>query len=124
MTFADKFIIICIILISILSMFTMNIFFYNSVGTEVIIELDGKSYAKYNFNEITSRKIIEIKTEYGYNKVEIDNNKVRILEASCPDQLCVTSGWIEKNNQMIVCLPNRLVVKVVGGNTDIDGVSY
>ncbi len=124
MTFADKIIIICIVFVSILSMLTMNVFLYNSMGTEVIIELDGKPYAKYNFNEITSRKFIEIKTEYGYNKVEIDNNRVRIVEASCSDQLCVSSGWIEKNNQMVVCLPNRLVVKIAGGNSDIDGVSY
>lgn len=105
-------------------MFIINVFFYGAAGTSVVIEVNGELYAKYNFNEITSAKYIEIQTQYGYNKVEIDKNRVRVVEADCPDKLDVLAGWISKSNQMIVCLPNRLVVKIEGKNRELDGVAY
>lgn len=124
MTTADKIILVGMLFIAIISLFTVNIFFYGNTTTSVIIEVNGKNYAKYNFNNITSRKLIEIKTQYGYNKVEINENKVRIVEANCPDQLCVNKGWISKSNQMVICLPHRLVVKITGEDTGVDGVAY
>ncbi|MDK2800730.1 MAG: hypothetical protein PWP27_772 [Clostridiales bacterium] len=124
MTVGDKMIVICMLFISLTSMFIINTFFYGTAGTSVIIEVNGELYAQYNFNEITSTKYIEIQTQYGYNKVEIEKNRVRVVEADCPDKLDVLAGWISRANQMIVCLPNRMVVKIVGKNTEIDGVSY
>ena len=124
MTTGDKIIIVTMIIFSLLSMFMVNIFFYGENGTIVVIEVDGKPYAKYNFNEITSSKHIEIRTEYGYNKVEITKDKVRVIEADCPDKLDVSAGWISKTNQMIVCLPNRLVIKIIGNEQAVDGITY
>lgn len=124
MTFGDKIIIGGILAVSIAGIFFVNIFLYGTERNSVIIEVNGQLYAKYDFNQITSNKFVEIKTQYGYNKVEINKNSVRIVEASCPDKLDVKAGWISKSNQMLVCLPNRLVVKIQGKDTRIDGVAY
>lgn len=124
MTFGDKIVIIGMLILSLLFMFIINVFFYGDTGTSVLIEVDGKLYAKYNFNEINSSKYVEIRTKYGYNKVEIAKDKVRVVEADCPDKLDVSAGWISRANQMIVCLPNRVVIKIVDEYQQIDGVSY
>ncbi|WHH61059.1 NusG domain II-containing protein [Petroclostridium sp. X23] len=124
MTFGDKVIVVLMLAVSFAGMLIVNIFFYGQAGTSVVIEVNGQPYAKYNFNEITSSKYIEIQTQYGYNKVEIDKNRVRVVEADCPDKLDVLAGWISKSNQMIVCLPNRLVIKIEGKDTGLDGVVY
>lgn len=58
-----------------------------------------------------------------YNLVEVDGTRVRIREADCPDQLCVRSSWASVVPQQIVCLPYRVVVKIVStGTQDVDGV--
>lgn len=58
-----------------------------------------------------------------YDVVEIKDGKVRIVEADCPDKLCVKMGWISKFPQQIVCLPNRVVVKIAGtGEADVDAI--
>jgi hypothetical protein len=44
--------------------------------------------------------------------VEIKDRKVRIKEAHCPNKLCIMEGWISRG--AIVCLPNKIVVKIVG----------
>ncbi|MDK2793681.1 MAG: hypothetical protein PWP75_309, partial [Caldanaerobacter sp.] len=40
--------------------------------------------------------------------------------------LCVKQGYISRVGEAIVCLPNRLVVEIKGGEKEIeiDGISY
>ena len=48
------------------------------------------------------------------NTVEFAPGKVRVTEASCPDQICVSQGWIDHTSILpIACLPNSLIVEVV-----------
>ena len=124
MTKADKIIMIGMMVIAIVSMLAVNIFMYADTATSVIIEVDGKPYAQYQFHNITSPEIIEIYTQYGYNKVEITTQYARVLKADCADQLCISKGGIQRTNQMVICLPNRVVIRVEGNHTDVDGVTY
>ena len=62
----------------------------------------------------------------GYNIVEIRDGKVSVTEASCPDQICVRHGPTDQTADPIVCLPNKLVVRVLppeGETGQLDGVS-
>lgn len=54
------------------------------------------------------------------NVIEILGGKVRMAEASCPDRVCQRQGWIDGVGQSIVCLPNNLVIMVVGGQGEVD----
>ena len=68
----------------------------------------------------------EDQTLGGYNIVVISGGTVRVSQASCPDQVCVHKGATDQTNDPIACLPNKLVVQVVGGgeqNNQLDGVS-
>jgi hypothetical protein len=59
-----------------------------------------------------------------YNVIEIDNGRVRVKEANCPDQLCVRTGWVSAAPQQIVCLPYRVVVKVESAApSDVDDIT-
>ena len=57
----------------------------------------------------------------GSNTVTVRDGKIAVTDANCPDHYCMERGWCAGGAQ-IVCLPNRLVIKVVGGQ-QIDGVS-
>ena len=62
----------------------------------------------------------------GYNIVEIRDGKVSVTEASCPDKVCVNHGPTDQTADPIVCLPNKLVVRVLAPGDDpnqLDGVS-
>lgn len=71
-------------------------------------------------------KQIPVKTEFGYNLIEIGDGKVRVIEADCPDKLDVKQGYIERPGEVIVCLPNKLVIEIKGENkdNDIDYISH
>lgn len=51
----------------------------------------------------------------GTNTLVIENGYAWLSEASCPDKICVHMGKIHLNGQLIVCLPNQLIVTVEGG---------
>lgn len=50
----------------------------------------------------------------GTNRIVIKDGKVHVSEATCPDKVCVHQGWIEHTGENIVCLPNHLIVRVIG----------
>ena len=56
------------------------------------------------------------------NVCEIRDGQVRMIEADCPDQLCIKQGAFGADGGMIVCLPNRVVIEPAS-STRTDAVS-
>tara|TARA_Y100001933_G_scaffold231528_1_gene249404 strand:- start:804 stop:1196 length:393 start_codon:yes stop_codon:yes gene_type:complete len=53
--------------------------------------------------------------------VEVKDNKIRILPMPvkiCPKQLCSRFGWAGRVGDILVCLPNKIVVQVIEGKGD------
>ena len=50
--------------------------------------------------------------------VEIKDGGVRVVKSDCPDSVCVYSRTITAVGESIVCLPNRLVIKIIGDGFD------
>ena len=51
----------------------------------------------------------------GSNLLVIRDGEAAVVEADCPDLLCVRQGKIRYRGQTIICLPNRLSVTIEGG---------
>ncbi|MDU5363118.1 MAG: NusG domain II-containing protein, partial [Finegoldia magna] len=69
----------------------------------------------------------KIDNKYGHNVVHIHGYSVSITESDCPDKLCMLKGKIDKPGDVIVCLPNKLVVEIKANKQnkdDIDVVNY
>lgn len=57
----------------------------------------------------------------GTNVITVENGKIAVTEADCPDGYCMDRGFCSSGAQ-IVCLPNRLVIKFIG-QQPLDGVA-
>lgn len=80
-------------------------------GESVEILIDGASYGIYSLQEEQTIPIkISNKTT---NVLEIKDGKADMVEADCPDKLCVHQKAISKDKETIVCLPNKVVVQVI-----------
>lgn len=62
----------------------------------------------------------------GYNVIEVRQGSIGVVEASCPDGLCMNMGFIDNSLMPVTCLPNHLVIRVINDeNTqELDGVVY
>ena len=86
------------------------VFFSGKTGDTVEITIDSVSYGTYSLSE--EQEIpIEIDGTVT-NVLKIEHGEADMIEADCPDQLCVHQKAISKDRETIVCLPNKVVVEV------------
>jgi len=89
-------------------------------GAAVVVEQDGKETARYALDE---NRTVRIKGQGGYNLLVIEGGEAWLLEADCPNLLCVKTGKIRYAGQSIVCLPHKVAVRIVGGASALDAVT-
>ena len=59
----------------------------------------------------------------GTNILVIEDGAAYMLEADCPDHICVSQGKVRYAGQCITCLPNKLTVTVYGTDEGVELVS-
>ena len=65
-----------------------------------------------------------VETEHGYNLVVVKDGKAEIIDADCPDKICVNHKPISLKNESISCLPHKVVVEIEAGNDNaVDAVA-
>ena len=67
----------------------------------------------YGYYDLNKNQTIHINKE---NTLKIEDHKIRMISATCPDHLCIKQGAINKKGQSIICLPHKLIVEVVSGD--------
>lgn len=117
-------IILILILISLLLGIAINRYAGKTNEKYVEILVDGKLYEKIPLYPELRKTPFMVKSSEGYLYVEISEGKVRVIDSTCRDKLCIKEGWISHIGESIVCLPNRISITIVGGDTYVDSVSY
>ena len=86
----------------------------------VVIKVDGELHKELNINE---DGMFVIKTNDGHSIVNVKNREVFVVEATCPDKICVKHGKLLNKYDSIVCLPNKIVIEYKNNSGDIDAVT-
>lgn len=103
----------------VVSAFILLIFeFTKKEGDYVVVIVNGKITETYDLH--TDTEVVLSYQEGSYNILEIKNHQAAIIQASCPDKLCCKQHAISKANETITCLPNKVVIKIIGEKEDID----
>ena len=121
MTKTDKLIFWGVLIFSGLFLLFSNVIFAKTGQKTVVIEANGKPYASYRLETLTEPKCITVQTDFGVQEIEITNEKVHIVKSDCKDGLCL--GELRNPGEMLVCLPNRIVVRLESGG-EVDSVAY
>ncbi len=50
----------------------------------------------------------------GTNHLVVSGGEIWCSQASCPDQVCVHQGKQSRDGDIIVCLPNLMIVQIIG----------
>lgn len=118
-------IVIVAVLLSVIAWFVMPLIVedehVDAASAEIIV--NGEIYRTVALTE--EAETIEIRTDRGYNVLRVSASGIEMIEADCPDQLCLGFGHVHHNGDTIVCLPNRIFVEVVGAagsGDDIDAI--
>ena len=82
------------------------------------IYVDGRLMYTLDLSKVTEEYTIELP----HNTVLVGEGEISMLSADCPDQICVRQGVIRNGIQPIICLPNRVEIRIVK-DSGIDAVT-
>lgn len=61
----------------------------------------------------------------GYNgivNVVVKNNKIKVESENSPLHLCSNQGYISESYETIVCLPNKITIKIESSDNTLDTI--
>ena len=117
----DIVVLVILVLIFLMSLFTLsNEKTYENL--KCVIKVDGEVYKEIKLDD-NYNNLVEINSPFGYNKISIEGNTVRMVQSDCEDGLCLKEKAIAKPFESIICLPQRLIV-YIEGESELDYVSY
>ncbi len=109
-----------IILIALLVILPLSVFIITALTAP-----DGAGVRIYVDGELVREISLESEGEYPIgdgNVIAVESGKVHMKHADCPDGLCMRQGRISRTGERIVCLPNRVMVEIVGAGEEVIGV--
>ncbi len=109
LTFGDKVLIGGLILLSLVSFpLVRNM---AKEGNSVRIETDGDMY---DVVSLYAGQRLAVPGPLGKTIVVVRNGEAHVADSPCPAKICVKTGKISHTGQIIVCIPNKVIVRVIG----------
>ena len=110
----DFFVVACVILLAAI-IWTAPLLRNGKHGASVTVECDGALVGTYRLdtdNEVDADGC----------RIKIEDGKVYVAGSDCPDKVCIKTGKISKQGEAIICVPNRVSIKI-SGNGEIDAIA-
>lgn len=78
-----------------------------------ILSIDGVDVAKVDLYEDKEPYEVDLTELFGVKVVlEVKDHAIRFKSSDCPDQICVHAGWLSRDMDIAVCMPNQVAVVV------------
>jgi hypothetical protein len=109
LTLGDKMLIGGLVLVSLASYpFVRGI---QKTGKTVQIETNGNVYKVVS---LSTNQTLAVSGPLGNTLVTIHQGEVHVADSPCRAKICVNTGNILHVGQLIVCVPNKVVVRIIG----------
>ena len=84
-----------------------------SKGDWVVVTVNEKETIRLSLN---ADQTTHVKGPLGLTEVEIKKGQARIVRSPCNNKVCIKSGYFRYADRLTACIPNRVVVRIVGKN--------
>ena len=82
-----------------------------SKGDWVVVTVNQKEIIRLPLNQ---DQITHVKGPLGLTEIEVKKGRARIARSPCKNKICIKSGYIRYADRLAACIPNRVVVRIVG----------
>lgn len=89
-------------------------------GSWAVIHLQGDEIARLPLNK---NRRFEVTGPLGKTNISIQDGQVKIESSACPHKLCTQMGPASRTGELLVCVPNLVVVQVVGHRNSFDFIT-
>ena len=103
---------------------SLFLFFGGDAGSYAVVTYNGTEIARYPLDEDRTETVFTGEDDCWSNTLVIQNGKVSVSDANCPDGICVSHRSISKTGETIICLPHNFVISIAGADGGgLDGVA-
>jgi hypothetical protein len=93
-------------------------------GGRAVVQAGDRIEGEYPLDE--SRRL-RVSGPLGETEIAIEDGAARIVASPCARKMCVRMGAARRARQTIVCVPNRVIVRIEGehaGSDEIDAILH
>ncbi|MDP2828552.1 MAG: NusG domain II-containing protein [Sulfuricellaceae bacterium] len=90
-------------------------------GTRLIIRSGGKVVAE---SSLLENREFQVSGSLGVSTITVQGGRARISRDPSPRQYCVKQGWLSREGETALCLPNQVSLQVLGANKPYDSFNY
>ena len=105
----DKILILCLLSLSVVSGVVLKR--AHQEAKYCIISVNGRDTYKLLLSE---PQRVKIKGPLGESIIEIRDGSARMLDSPCPLKICMHQGEIRAPGGTIICVPNRVMIRITG----------
>ena len=84
---------------------------FDSEKKFAIVKVDGVIVREL---DLTAEETFALESRGGKNFIAIHGGSVSVVEADCPDKICVRHGAIKNVGETIACVPHKLLIEIAG----------
>lgn len=109
LTWGDKVIASFLLLVSLLSFAIVKAL--DRPGQIALITVqNGQKFSK----NLSQNEKFFVSGQIGETTIEVFDGTIKVISSDCPQKLCVRQGGIRQTGEIIVCVPNRLTISIMG----------
>ena len=83
-------------------------------GLSAVVAYDGEQMMAIPLTAPQELTEIKLHQQLGVDiTLEYTGDKIRFKSSSCPDKICINSGWLSRDMDIAVCMPNRTSVVIM-----------
>jgi len=82
-----------------------------SKGDWVVVTVNQKETIRLSLDQ---DQTTHVKGPLGLTEIEVKKRRARIVRSPCKNKVCIKSGYIRYADRLVACIPNRVVVRIVG----------
>jgi hypothetical protein len=118
MKIVKKWDVIIVTLLIVISFIPYLIFMYNQRDNTgeiyAVVSVNGKEYRKIRLDNHTTTEEFMVETADGFNTIKLEGSNIGVVDADCPDKVCILPGLVNKVGERVVCLPHKVVIEIKG----------
>ena len=108
-TIGDKFLIAALLILNGWLFASWGVGF--SKGDWVVVTVNQKETIRLPLDQDQKT---HVKGPIGLTEIEVKNGHARIIRSPCKNKVCIKSGYIRYADRLAACIPNRVVIRIVG----------
>lgn len=112
----DRIAVLAVVLIIVVALYAAK----NRGGSLVVVSVKGEVYGTALLSD---DETISLDIEGCINIIQMEKGEVSMAEANCPDGLCTQQRPVSRTGEVIICLPNKVMV-LIEGRGEYDAISH